>query len=83
MPKNIKYYREKIKRLEKEVRELKKQLNAKAKIWKKSEAESAALIGELKHRTEELEKFEKFTVGRELKMVELKNRIKELEGKGK
>jgi len=36
---------------------------------------------ELQKRVEELEKFHQLTVGRELKMVELKKRIKELEGK--
>ena len=36
---------------------------------------------ELRKKTEELEKFNKFAVGRELKMVELKKRIKELEEK--
>src|SRR3989338_3435711 len=33
----------------------------------------------VKARTEELERFQKVTVGRELRMVELKNRIRELE----
>jgi len=36
---------------------------------------------ELRERVEELEKFHKLTVGRELKMVELKEKIKELETK--
>ena len=36
---------------------------------------------ELRKRAEDLEKFNSFAIGRELKMVELKNRIKELEGK--
>jgi len=36
---------------------------------------------EFQKRVEELEKFHQLTVGRELKMVELKKRIKELEGK--
>lgn len=34
---------------------------------------------ELQERVEELEKFHKLTVGRELKMIELKKKIKELE----
>ncbi len=34
---------------------------------------------EIKKRNEELEKFNKFVVGRELKMVKLKKKIKELE----
>ncbi len=37
------------------------------------------LEDELKKRLEELEKFHKLTVGRELKMIELKDKIKELE----
>jgi len=36
---------------------------------------------ELKEKNEELEKFNKFAVGRELKIIELKNKIKELEEK--
>ena len=36
---------------------------------------------ELKKKLEELEKFHKLTIGRELQMIELKKRIKELEGK--
>jgi len=45
-------------------------------ITKMREAEE-----EMKRRTEELEKFNKLSVGRELKMVELKKRITELEAK--
>ncbi len=36
---------------------------------------------ELKTKVEELEKFQELTVGRELKMIELKKKIKELEGR--
>jgi len=45
-------------------------------ITERKKAEQA-----LKDRTEELEKFNKLTIGRELRMVELKERIKELEEK--
>ncbi|GAH16620.1 unnamed protein product, partial [marine sediment metagenome] len=38
---------------------------------------------ELETKIDELQKYKKITVGRELKMVELKKRIKELEGDGK
>jgi hypothetical protein len=36
---------------------------------------------ELKDKNEELEKFQQLSVGRELKIIELKNRVKELEDK--
>jgi len=42
---------------------------------------NASLYNEIKNRKTELEKFYKLTVGRELKMVELKNKIRELEKK--
>ncbi len=38
---------------------------------------------ELKARIEELEKWQKLTVGREIKMIDLKKRVKELEGRGR
>lgn len=45
-------------------------------ITERKKAEEA-----LKEKITELEQYKKLTIGRELKMVELKNRIKELEGK--
>ena len=80
MPKEAKYYKEKIKRLESQVKELKKQLRIKPKAQSKTQAGLLATIDELRRRTEELEKFEKFTIGRELRMMELKKKIKVLEG---
>jgi PAS domain S-box-containing protein len=50
---------------------------------KKAEEELKKLNEELKSKVEELEKINNFSVGRELKMVELKNRVKELEEKAK
>ncbi len=41
--------------------------------------EKVKLEEELRNRVRELEEFYEMAVGRELKMVELKNRIKELE----
>ena len=81
MPKDIQRYKERIKKLENQARKLKNELNARIKAWSKTQDGLLATIEELRHRTEELEKFEKFTIGRELKMVELKKRIVELEGK--
>ena len=43
--------------------------------------ERISMESELKRKIEELEKFNKFAVGREVKMIELKNRIRELEAK--
>jgi len=42
---------------------------------------NASLFAEISKRKEELERFYRLTVGRELKMAELKKRIKELEEK--
>ncbi len=48
---------------------------------KRAEKEVKKAYEDLKKRTEELEIFQKMTVGRETKMVELKKKIKELESK--
>jgi PAS domain S-box-containing protein len=48
---------------------------------KKSEEQLKKLNKELALRIEELERFNKLAIGRELKMIELKKRIKELENK--
>jgi len=50
---------------------------------RKSEQEKEKLANELQERVTELEKFKKLTVGRELRMIELKNKIKKLEQKRK
>ena len=81
MSKDKEYYKKKIKSLEKQARELRNKLNARIKTWSKTQEGLLATIEELRLRTEELEKFEKFTIGRELRMMELKKRIRELEGK--
>ncbi len=46
---------------------------------KKAELEKERLTTELQQRVSELERFQTLTVGRELRMVELKNKVKELE----
>ena len=81
MGKDKEYYKKKIKSLEKQAREFRNKLNARIKTWSKTQEGLLATIEELRLRTEELEKFEKFTIGRELRMMELKKRIRELEGK--
>jgi hypothetical protein len=48
---------------------------------KKVEEQMTKVNKELELRIEELEKFSKLTVGRELKMIELKKRVKQLEEK--
>jgi len=48
---------------------------------KKAEEEKNKLDMELHKKVDELEKFNQLAVGRELKMIELKKRINELEGK--
>lgn len=50
---------------------------------KNLEGEVGQRTKELREKIKELEKFQKFTVDRELKMTELKEQIKELEKKGK
>ncbi|MBN2422318.1 PAS domain S-box protein [Candidatus Woesearchaeota archaeon] len=50
---------------------------------KKAEEERQKLENKLKERISELEKFQRLSVGRELKMIELKKRIRELEKKSK
>ncbi|KKT09558.1 MAG: Two-component sensor histidine kinase, partial [Candidatus Nomurabacteria bacterium GW2011_GWB1_43_20] len=63
--------------LEQRVEERIKELNeAKAGLEKTVESRTA----ELKEKVEQLEKFEMMTVGRELKMRELKKEIDELKG---
>ncbi|KKQ65418.1 MAG: hypothetical protein A3E18_02355 [Candidatus Nealsonbacteria bacterium RIFCSPHIGHO2_12_FULL_38_18] len=50
------------------------------KLQEELEEKVEERTGELKERVEELEKFHDLTVDRELKIIELKNKIKELEG---
>ena len=75
-----------------EIEELANTFNQMAKDLKKSKAKldeyNRELGGRVKERTEELqarvdelERFHRLTVGRELKMIELKNKIEELEEK--
>jgi len=57
------------------------QLNEQAKKLYRREKDLTAANQELDDKVAELEKFQKQAVGRELKMIELKNKIKELENK--
>ena len=81
MKEGTRYYKEEIKKLKTHFKELRNELNARIKAWSKTQEGLLATIEELRRRTEELEKFEKFTIGRELRMMELKKKIRELEGK--
>ena len=81
MKEDTRHYKEEIKKLKKQVKEFRNKLNSRIKTWSKTQEGLLATIEELRLRTEELEKFEKFTIGRELRMMELKKRIRELEGK--
>lgn len=43
--------------------------------------ENSMLYEELKQKVEDLERFRKFSVGREMRIIELKDKLKEMEGK--
>jgi hypothetical protein len=55
-----------------------KELDAQARIIKKSEEELAISNAKLDERNQELERFQKLAVGRELKMIELKEEMGKL-----
>ena len=65
--------------LSKEATNLSKNLNQSAEDLYKIRGEERKLKDELQERLNELNKWYKLTVGRELKMIELKNKIKQLE----
>lgn len=64
--------------LEKDVAAKTKELKARSESLEKQVAERTL---ELQQKVAEMERFNRFAVGRELKMIELKKRIKELEDK--
>jgi len=68
---------------EKSFEEKMQQLDEQAKKLIKRDGELTAVNQELDNKVAELERFQKQTVGRELKMIELKNKIKNLEDKSK
>lgn len=68
-------------RREKLLEEKTQQLDEQAKKLVKRGGELTEINQELDSKVSELERFQKQTVGRELKMIELKNKMKILEGK--
>lgn len=68
------------KTLAEKVKERTKELEEKTIELEKQKERMEKTYQEIKKRKEELEKFYNLTIGRELKMVELKKKIKELEG---
>ncbi len=58
-----------------------KRLNTEIDLQKKISNDLAESRKDLEKRNDELERFNRLAVGRELRMVELKKRIRELEGK--
>jgi len=73
----IRYTRQEVK--QKEI--LEEKVKERTKELRKSKEEIERAYEEIKKKKEDLEKFYKLTVGRELRMIELKQKIKELEEK--
>ena len=63
MKEDTRHYKEEIKKLKNQVNEFRNKLNSRIKTWSKTQEGLLATIEELRLRTEELEKFEKFTIG--------------------